>query len=103
MLAATGARAFYADADLNVSPEHVVPFLALLDSGYDVVIGSRSTRQYSATERSVSRVIAGLLIQIIRRSFVLPVFRDTQCGFKGFRPGRGAGDIHRLYHLVLRL
>lgn len=84
MLAATGARAFYADADLNVSPEHVGPFLALLDSGYDVVIGSRSSRQYSATERSVSRVMAGLLIQIVRRSCVLPVFRDTQCDFKGF-------------------
>jgi dolichyl-phosphate beta-glucosyltransferase len=84
MLTATGARAFYADADLNVSPEHVIPFLALLDRGYDIVIGSRGTRQYSATERSVSRVIAGLLIQIIRRGFVLPVFRDTQCGFKGF-------------------
>jgi dolichyl-phosphate beta-glucosyltransferase len=84
MLAAAGARVFYADADLNVAPEHVIPFLALLDSGYDVVIGSRSSRQYSATERSVSRVLAGLLIQVIRRSVLLPVFRDTQCGFKGF-------------------
>ena len=84
MLAATGARVFYADADLNVSPEHIGPFLALLDGGYDVVIGSRSSRQYSATERSVSRIMAGLLIQVVRRSFVLPVFRDTQCGFKGF-------------------
>jgi dolichyl-phosphate beta-glucosyltransferase len=84
MLAASGTRIFYADADLNVSPEHIGPFRALLDAGYDVVIGSRSSRQYSATERSVSRVMAGLLIQMIRRSFVLPVFRDTQCGFKGF-------------------
>ncbi|HLH25489.1 MAG TPA: glycosyltransferase [Chloroflexota bacterium] len=85
MLAAAGARIFYADADLNVSPAHLVPFLALLDGGYDVVIGTRSTRQYSATERSVGRVLAGLLVQVVRRSVLLPVFRDTQCGFKGFR------------------
>jgi dolichyl-phosphate beta-glucosyltransferase len=85
MLAATGARVFYADADLNVAPQHVVPFLRLLDGGYDVIIGSRSSRQYSVTERSVSRVLAGLLIQLVRRSILLPVFRDTQCGFKGFR------------------
>jgi dolichyl-phosphate beta-glucosyltransferase len=84
MLAATGACRFYADADLNVAPDHLVPFLAALDGGYDVVIGTRSTRQYSATERSISRVLAGLLIQIVRRTVVLPVFRDTQCGFKGF-------------------
>jgi dolichyl-phosphate beta-glucosyltransferase len=85
MLAAGGTRVFYADADLNVAPEHVTPFLAALDGGYDVVIGTRSTRQYSATERSVGRVLAGLLIQVVRRSVLLPVFRDTQCGFKGFR------------------
>jgi dolichyl-phosphate beta-glucosyltransferase len=84
MLAAAGARIFYADADLNVAPAHLTPFLALLDGGYDVVIGTRSTRQYSATERSLARVLAGLLVQVGRRAVLLPVFRDTQCGFKGF-------------------
>ena len=84
MLAATGTHIFYADADLNVAPTHVTPFLTYLDGGYDVVIGTRSTRQYSATERSVGRVLAGLLVQIVRRSVLLPVFRDTQCGFKAF-------------------
>ena len=84
VLAASGARVFYADADLNIAPTHLVPFLAFLDDGYDVVIGTRSTRQYSATERSAARVLAGLLVQVVRRSILLPVFRDTQCGFKGF-------------------
>jgi dolichyl-phosphate beta-glucosyltransferase len=84
MLAATGARIFYADADLNVAPRHVTPFLAYLGSGYDVVVGTRSTRQYASTERSVARVLAGLLVQIVRRGVLLPVFRDTQCGFKAF-------------------
>jgi dolichyl-phosphate beta-glucosyltransferase len=82
MLAAAGARLLYADADLNVAPTHLTPFLAWLDRGYDMVIGTRSTRQYAATERSVSRVLAGLLIQVVRRGVLLPVFRDTQCGFK---------------------
>jgi dolichyl-phosphate beta-glucosyltransferase len=85
MLAATGSRVLYADADLNIAPTHLPAFLALLDGGYDVVIGTRSTRQYSATERSVGRVLAGLLVQVVRRSILLPIFRDTQCGFKGFK------------------
>jgi glycosyltransferase involved in cell wall biosynthesis len=85
ILAAAGARVFYADADLNVAPAHLTAFLARLDGGCDVVIGTRSTRQYSATERSLARVLAGLLVQLVRRIVLLPVFRDTQCGFKGFR------------------
>ena len=84
MLAAAGAHVFYADADLNVAPTHLPAFLALLDGGYDVVIGTRSTRQYAATERSAARVLAGLLVQVVRRAVLLPVYRDTQCGFKAF-------------------
>ena len=47
-------------------------------AGMEIVYGACATTLLIA-------VMAGLLIQIIRRSFVLPMFRDTQCGFKGFR------------------
>ena len=81
MLAATGARLFYADADLNIAPAHLTTFLARLDGDCDVVIGTRSTRHYSATERSLARVLAGLLVQLVRRTVLLPVFRDVKDAF----------------------
>ncbi len=85
MLAARGAYRFYVDADLNIAPEHVLPALELLRSRADLVVGTRSLTEYAAEEKSVARVIAGALVQITRRLFVLPVISDTQCGFKGFR------------------
>jgi dolichyl-phosphate beta-glucosyltransferase len=85
VLGAAGAHIFYVDADLNVAPDNLVPALAYLTGGYDVVAGQRRLRTYAATERSPGRVFAGALVQAARRLLVLPVIRDTQCGFKGFR------------------
>ena len=85
MLTATGAYRFYVDADLNVSQEHVPAALRHLESGAGVVAGQRSLAEYAGHERSVGRLVAGALVQAARRAIVLPVVRDTQCGFKGFR------------------
>ena len=85
MLAATGSFRFYVDADLNIAPDHVLPALELLKSRADLVVGKRSLSEYASEEKSVARVVAGALVQITRRLFVLPVISDTQCGFKGFR------------------
>jgi dolichyl-phosphate beta-glucosyltransferase len=85
MLAATGDYRFYVDADMNIAPSHVEPALAMLRAGVaDVVTGKRSLAAYAETERSVSRLAAGAAVQATRRSLLLPVIRDTQCGFKGF-------------------
>jgi dolichyl-phosphate beta-glucosyltransferase len=92
LLQSTGAYVFYVDADLNVSPTHVARALSFLQSGYDVVVGTRSLGQYIRTERSPSRVVAGALYQLVRRVVALPFMRDTQCGFKGFT-----------HHLALRI
>ena len=85
MLAAKGAYRFYVDADLNIAPDHVLPALELLRSRADLVVGRRSLSEYASEEKSVSRVVAGAIVQITRRLFVLPTISDTQCGFKGFR------------------
>ncbi len=85
MLASAGAYAFYVDADLNIAPHYVTPALRLMSQGYDVVAGRRPLRAYAATERSPARLLAGALVQAARRAIVLPVIRDTQCGFKGFQ------------------
>jgi dolichyl-phosphate beta-glucosyltransferase len=85
MLAARGSYRFYVDADLNIAPDHVLPALELLKTRADLVVGKRSLTEYAAEEKSVARLVAGALVQITRRLFVLPVISDTQCGFKGFR------------------
>lgn len=87
VLGAAGAHVFYVDADLNISPDHLTPALAYLGGEYDVVVGQRRLREYATSERNLSRVLAGALVQATRRLLVLPVIRDTQCGFKGFRAG----------------
>jgi dolichyl-phosphate beta-glucosyltransferase len=86
MLEAAGRYAFYVDADLNVAPSYLGQALQLFEARRcDVVLGSRSLSDYAAQERSAGRLLAGGLVQVARRSLVLPVIRDTQCGFKGFR------------------
>ena len=85
MLAAAGDYRFYVDADMNISPAHIVPALALLRSGAaDVVTGKRSLSAYAETERSLTRLAAGAAVQATRRTLLLPVITDTQAGFKGF-------------------
>ena len=85
ILAATGDYRFYVDADMNIAPSHIDPALALLRAGVaDMVTGKRSLAAYAETERSVSRLAAGAAVQATRRGLLLPVIRDTQCGFKGF-------------------
>ncbi len=84
MLAAQGDVRGYADADMNVHPSHLNEALARLNSGADVVIGSRNLSEY-ATAEGPSRLIAGGLVQLTRRTLVLRGIRDTQCGFKFFQ------------------
>ena len=85
MLAARGAFIFYVDADLNIAPDHVPRALDYLQNGVDLVAGQRSLSAYAGQERSFGRLFAGALVQASRRAIVLPVVRDTQAGFKGFR------------------
>lgn len=95
MLAAGGAFAFYTDADLNVAPDTTQRFLARIRAGADIVVGTRSARRYAATERSVARVTAGLLIQGLRRALLFRDVRDTQCGFKAFTRQAAAAVFSR--------
>ena len=85
MLSARGAYIFDVDADLTSSPDHSPPALNHLENGADVVAGQRSLSSYAGQERSIGRLFAGALVQASRRAIVLPVIRDTQAGFKGFR------------------
>ena len=69
------------DVDLSTDLVHFPELLDALDSGYDVAVGSRLSRQ--------SRVTRGLKREFISRSYNLLIrgmfftpFPDAQCGFK---------------------
>jgi dolichyl-phosphate beta-glucosyltransferase len=84
VLEAQGSVIAYADADLNIGPEHLSEALRLLDNGADLVAGRRNLAAYAAAEGPV-RLLAGGLVQLTRRTLVMASIRDTQCGFKVFR------------------
>lgn len=84
VLAAVGDVVGYVDADMNVAPAYLGTALQRIRDGADVVIGSRELSEYASAEGPL-RLLAGGVVQVTRRTLVLPVLRDTQCGFKFFR------------------
>ena len=85
VLAARGEVILFADADLGIPAEFTRSALAAIDAGADVATGERSLRRYASEERSVTRLLAGLAVQVSRRALWLTFVRDSQCGFKAFR------------------
>lgn len=84
VLAARGEMVLFADADQSTPIEQVDRLAALLDQGYDVVIGSRATEGATVAGKSLTRrVLSRGLNEIVRRLFGIEV-ADTQCGFKLF-------------------
>lgn len=99
MLEAGGRYVFYADADLSTPIEELKPLLEKLESGYDVVIGSRGMASSRLEIRQPRhRETMGRLFNLAVRTLVLPGLHDTQCGFKGFRR-EATGDIFRRQRL----
>lgn len=79
---AHGAMQLFIDADLSTPMHHIKRMISLLRDGIDVVIGERNMAKiHPSAGRSAlshagplaSRIILGLK------------WKDTQCGFKGFR------------------
>lgn len=87
VLAARGDVILFADADLGVPAHFAAAALAAIDAGADVATGERALRTYASQERSVTRLLAGLAVQISRRALGLTFVRDSQCGFKALRRG----------------
>ena len=82
--ASQGEVVFTVDADLPVTLDHLASFLALIDSGADVVMAERPmTRNL----RSPLRFVLSRGLWAFQRFVVFgaDLFEDTQCGFKAFR------------------
>ncbi len=85
MLEAEGDRVFFMDADLSVPLRFVTEYLPWFDSG-DVVFGSRQhAESVIARSQPWIRVAYGRMFNLCLRGVGATRFKDTQCGFKGFR------------------
>jgi dolichyl-phosphate beta-glucosyltransferase len=96
VLASRGRWVAYTDADLVYPVDGVEPFVAALEAGADVAIGSRSHPEtlFSLHPRHFSYIYQRYLVgraYISTVNWILGLgVTDTQCGFKVFR-----GDVAR--------
>lgn len=86
MLQGSGKFIIFSDADLSTPIEEASGFLKALESGYDVVIGSRSISGANVeTHQPFWREWMGRFFNCFARMLAFRQIQDSQCGFKGFR------------------
>lgn len=87
ILAATGERVVFLDADLSTPPEEIANALKYLDDGYDMVVGSRALPDSKIEMRPPPlRRFGTFIFNLVKHSLVgLWDISDTQCGFKAYR------------------
>jgi len=85
VLAATGDHVMFCDADFSMPPEGIDHFLALLDAGAPIVIGSRELRGSRRHGEPTTRHIMGRVYNRVVQALVVAGIDDTQCGFKAFQ------------------
>jgi len=83
VLAAEGKVILITDTDLSAPIKESDKLMAVLDSGWDIAIGSRAIREKDCdVQQDPKRWLAGRIFNILVRMIVLKGFKDTQCGFK---------------------
>lgn len=82
---ASGQYRFYYDADASTPIEEIDRCFALFASGADIVIGSRALPDSVIQVRQAwYREYMGRCFNLLEQLLGVTVFKDTQCGFKGF-------------------
>jgi dolichyl-phosphate beta-glucosyltransferase len=85
MLAASGRRRLFSDADLSTPIEELAKLEHALDAGATIAIGSRAVAGSRVElHQPPHRELMGKAYNLFLRVMVLPGLRDTQCGFKLF-------------------
>lgn len=85
MLAASGCRRLFSDADLSTPIEELAKLVRALDAGAAIAIGSRAVPGARVElHQPPHRELMGKAYNLLLRVMVLPGLRDTQCGFKLF-------------------
>lgn len=84
MLEARGRYRMMCDADLAMPVEWIGEFVAAMERGHDVVIGSRQIAGARRFDEPAARHLMGRLFNWCVRLVAVSKFEDTQCGFKCF-------------------
>jgi len=71
----------YMDADLSTEIDHIPELLAGIESGSDIVIGSRTSKE-SKTSRNFNRHIISMGLILLLKTLFSSNITDYQCGFK---------------------
>lgn len=92
VLAARGRTVAFTDADLSYAPAQIRRLTEAVESGWDVVVGSRQhTGTLTVIRAGRLRELGGRVINVFTGVVLLGRYRDTQCGLKAFR-----GDVATL-------
>jgi len=95
MLAAKGGYVLFTDADMSAPIEEFSGFKNEIDSGWDIVIGSRALKNSDiALRQPFYREWMGKIFNLFMRMITGLDYRDTQCGFKLFNR-RAAAEVFR--------
>ncbi|MDQ1445470.1 MAG: hypothetical protein QOI20_1934 [Acidimicrobiaceae bacterium] len=86
VLSARGRTIAFTDADLAYPPAQLTRLLAEVESGWDMVVGSRRHVDTTTLVRARRlRELSGRLFNLLTLVVLLGQYRDTQCGLKAFR------------------
>jgi len=84
--AARGEIILFSDADFSTPIEETETFIRILETGFDIAIGSRAVPGSNVEiHQSMFREFTGKMGNAVVRALLLLPFHDTQCGFKMFR------------------
>ena len=85
MLAGNGEMILFMDADYAVPIEEITKGIDLLESGFDVAMGSRAlSGSVVADHQNFFRELSAKLYTLIQMAYLGIFYKDTQCGFKIF-------------------
>jgi dolichyl-phosphate beta-glucosyltransferase len=82
---ARGRHVIICDADLSMPIDEIYKFLPVLEAGYDVALGSREGLGAHRYGEPFYRHLMGRVFNYLVRLMIVGRYKDTQCGFKGFR------------------
>ena len=93
LLASSRPVAVFSDADLSTPIDEVFTLIEAIEGGFDLAFGSRAIdRSLIGIHQPWRREQGGRIFNMIVRIATGLPFKDTQCGFKGFRR-RAASEI----------
>jgi dolichyl-phosphate beta-glucosyltransferase len=85
MLAGNGEMILFMDADYAVPIEEITKGIDLIESGFDVAMGSRAVSgAVVADHQNIIREFSAKLYNLIQTVYLGIFYKDTQCGFKIF-------------------